>query len=82
MVYLNVALGGGGRPDLVDKGEGGLPGVTCFSEPVGIFGSIPGVVLVHVAYGLPFAVFLPRDYLAKTPRRRSRPPGRTAAATG
>ncbi|GAA2592354.1 carbohydrate ABC transporter permease [Actinomadura fulvescens] len=33
-----------------------------------MFGSIPGVVLFHVAYGLPFAIFLLRNYFAAIPR--------------
>ncbi|WP_432097309.1 carbohydrate ABC transporter permease [Streptomyces sp. bgisy100] len=35
---------------------------------LGLFGSIPGVVLFHVAYGLPFAVFLLRNYFAELPQ--------------
>ncbi|KAB1143152.1 carbohydrate ABC transporter permease [Streptomyces luteolifulvus] len=35
---------------------------------LGLFGTIPGVVLFHVAYGLPFAVFLLRNYFAEIPR--------------
>ncbi|HEY5835965.1 carbohydrate ABC transporter permease [Streptomyces sp.] len=35
---------------------------------IGIFGSITGVVLFHIAYGLPFAVFLLRNYFAQIPR--------------
>ncbi|GGO82768.1 carbohydrate ABC transporter permease [Wenjunlia tyrosinilytica] len=35
---------------------------------LGLFGSIPGVVLFHVAYGLPFAIFLLRNYFAEIPR--------------
>ncbi len=35
---------------------------------VGLFGTIPGVVLFHVAFGLPFAVFLLRNYFAGIPR--------------
>jgi alpha-glucoside transport system permease protein len=34
---------------------------------VGIFGSIAGVVLFHVAFGLPFAVFLLRNFFAGIP---------------
>ncbi|MBG0828283.1 carbohydrate ABC transporter permease [Planomonospora sp. ID67723] len=34
----------------------------------GIFGSIPGVVLFHVAFGLPFAIFLLRNFFAGIPR--------------
>jgi len=35
---------------------------------IGIFGSILGVVLFHVAFGLPFAVFLLRNFFASLPR--------------
>ncbi|MFJ6832216.1 carbohydrate ABC transporter permease [Streptomyces sp. NPDC091209] len=35
---------------------------------IGIFGSITGVVLFHVGYGLPFAVFLLRNFFAEIPR--------------
>jgi alpha-glucoside transport system permease protein len=35
---------------------------------VGIFGDISGVVLFHVAFGLPFAVFLLRNFFAGIPR--------------
>ena len=38
------------------------------SARVGLFGTIPGVVLFHVAYGLPFAIFLLRNYFAEIPR--------------
>lgn len=34
---------------------------------LGIFGSIPGVVLFHVAFGLPFAVFLLRNFFIGIP---------------
>jgi len=34
---------------------------------VGIFGSIPGVVLFHVAFGLPFAIFLLRNFFIGIP---------------
>ncbi|MCG5215961.1 carbohydrate ABC transporter permease [Streptosporangium sp. KLBMP 9127] len=33
-----------------------------------IFGSIPGVVLFHVAFGLPFAIFLLRNFFAGIPK--------------
>ncbi|WP_188190589.1 carbohydrate ABC transporter permease [Nonomuraea sp. SYSU D8015] len=33
----------------------------------GIFGSIPGVVLFHVAFGLPFAIFLLRNFFIGIP---------------
>jgi alpha-glucoside transport system permease protein len=35
---------------------------------VGLYGSIPGVVLFHVAFGLPFAIFLLRNFFAGIPR--------------
>jgi alpha-glucoside transport system permease protein len=35
---------------------------------IGIFGSIPGVVLFHVAFGLPFAIFLLRNFFMGIPR--------------
>ncbi|MFE9606957.1 carbohydrate ABC transporter permease [Streptomyces sp. NPDC006012] len=35
---------------------------------VGLFGSIFGVVLFHVGFGLPFAVFLLRNFFAEIPR--------------
>jgi alpha-glucoside transport system permease protein len=34
---------------------------------VGLFGTIPGVVLFHVGYGLPFAVFLLRNFFIGIP---------------
>jgi alpha-glucoside transport system permease protein len=35
---------------------------------LGIFGSILGVVLFHVAFGLPFAIFLLRNFFVGIPR--------------
>jgi multiple sugar transport system permease protein/alpha-glucoside transport system permease protein len=35
---------------------------------VGIFGEIAGVVLFHIAFGLPFAIFLLRNFFAGIPR--------------
>jgi alpha-glucoside transport system permease protein len=35
---------------------------------IGVFGSIVGVVLFHVGFGLPFAVFLLRNFFAEIPR--------------
>ncbi|MET9885613.1 carbohydrate ABC transporter permease [Streptomyces sp. NPDC006430] len=43
-----------------------LPVAKLFGQ-LGLFGTIPGVVLFHVAYGLPFAVFLLRNYFAEMP---------------
>jgi alpha-glucoside transport system permease protein len=34
---------------------------------VGLFGTIPGVVLFHVAFGLPFAIFLLRNFFIGIP---------------
>lgn len=36
-------------------------------ERLGVFGTIPGVVAFHVAFGLPFAVFLLRNFFAGLP---------------
>ncbi|MGW7370086.1 carbohydrate ABC transporter permease, partial [Streptomyces sp. NPDC054841] len=44
-----------------------LPVAKLFGQ-LGLFGTIPGVVLFHVAYGLPFAIFLLRNYFADIPR--------------
>ncbi|MER6629189.1 carbohydrate ABC transporter permease [Streptomyces sp. NPDC000987] len=44
-----------------------LPVAKLFGE-LGLFGTIPGVVFFHVAYGLPFAVFLLRNYFAEMPK--------------
>ncbi|AQS69314.1 carbohydrate ABC transporter permease [Streptomyces pactum] len=35
---------------------------------VGLFGSVVGVILFHVGFGLPFAVFLLRNFFAEIPR--------------
>ncbi|GHH95942.1 carbohydrate ABC transporter permease [Streptomyces capillispiralis] len=35
---------------------------------LGLFGSVAGVVLFHVGFGLPFAVFLLRNFFAEIPR--------------
>ncbi|CAL9553186.1 MULTISPECIES: carbohydrate ABC transporter permease [Streptomyces] len=35
---------------------------------IGLFGSILGVILFHTGYGLPFAVFLLRNFFAEIPR--------------
>ncbi len=35
---------------------------------IGIFGSIVGVVIFHVAFGLPFAIFLLRNFFTQIPR--------------
>ncbi|MFD7631298.1 carbohydrate ABC transporter permease [Streptomyces sp. NPDC059851] len=46
----------------------GLLPVAKLFGAVGLFGTITGVILFHVAYGLPFAVFLLRNYFAEIPR--------------
>ncbi|KOV95934.1 MULTISPECIES: carbohydrate ABC transporter permease [unclassified Streptomyces] len=46
----------------------GLLPVAKLFGALGLFGTIPGVVLFHVAYGLPFAVFLLRNYFADIPK--------------
>jgi alpha-glucoside transport system permease protein len=35
---------------------------------VGLFGTVPGVILFHVAFGLPFAIFLLRNFFIGIPR--------------
>jgi alpha-glucoside transport system permease protein len=44
-----------------------LPIAKLFGD-IGIFGSIMGVILFHVGFGLPFAVFLLRNFFAEIPR--------------
>ncbi|WP_371789857.1 carbohydrate ABC transporter permease [Streptomyces sp. NBC_01471] len=44
-----------------------LPVAKLFGQ-LGLFGTIPGVILFHVAYGLPFAIFLLRNYFGEMPR--------------
>lgn len=44
-----------------------LPVANLFRE-LHLFGTIPGVVLFHTAFGLPFAIFLLRNYFAGIPR--------------
>jgi alpha-glucoside transport system permease protein len=46
----------------------GLLPVAKLFGTIGLFGTVAGVVLFHVAYGLPFAVFLLRNYFAEIPR--------------
>jgi alpha-glucoside transport system permease protein len=46
---------------------GFIPVAKLFGD-LGIFGTIPGVVLFHTAFGLPFAIFLLRNYFAGIPR--------------
>ncbi|MEV6654084.1 carbohydrate ABC transporter permease [Streptomyces sp. NPDC051219] len=44
-----------------------VPVAELFGE-LGIFGTTLGVVLFHVAFGLPFAIFLLRNFFAEIPR--------------
>ncbi|GIG60087.1 sugar ABC transporter permease [Longispora fulva] len=44
-----------------------IPDAEIFGE-LGLFGGIPGVVLFHVAFGLPFAIFLLRNFFAGIPK--------------
>ncbi|WP_234442084.1 carbohydrate ABC transporter permease [Streptomyces sp. NRRL S-1448] len=46
----------------------GLLPVAKLFGALGLFGSIPGVILFHTAYGLPFAIFLLRNYFAEIPK--------------
>ncbi|MET9692377.1 carbohydrate ABC transporter permease [Streptomyces sp. NPDC006514] len=46
----------------------GLLPVAKLFGAVGLFGTVAGVILFHVAYGLPFAIFLLRNYFAEIPR--------------
>jgi alpha-glucoside transport system permease protein len=46
----------------------GLVPVARLYNELGIFGSTLGVVLFHVAFGLPFAIFLLRNFFAGIPR--------------
>ncbi|MGI5283471.1 carbohydrate ABC transporter permease [Nonomuraea polychroma] len=43
-----------------------IPVATLYGN-AGIFGTIPGVVLFHVAFGLPFAIFLLRNFFVGIP---------------
>ncbi|GAB2630068.1 carbohydrate ABC transporter permease [Streptomyces capparidis] len=44
-----------------------IPVAKLFGE-LGLFGTVTGVVLFHTAYGLPFAIFLLRNFFAEIPR--------------
>jgi alpha-glucoside transport system permease protein len=46
----------------------GLIPVARLYRDLGVFGTIGSVVLFHVAFGLPFAIFLLRNYFAGIPR--------------
>lgn len=43
-----------------------IPLARLFGE-IGLFGTIPGVVLFHVGFGLPFAIFLLRNFFVGVP---------------
>lgn len=43
-----------------------IPVASLFGQ-LGIFGSVVGVILFHVAFGLPFAIFLMRNFFAGIP---------------
>ncbi|MFJ1705825.1 carbohydrate ABC transporter permease [Kitasatospora sp. NPDC088346] len=45
----------------------GLIPVAKLMGAIGLFGTLPGVVLFHVGYGLPFAVFLMRGHFLEIP---------------
>jgi alpha-glucoside transport system permease protein len=45
----------------------GLIPIAQLYSNIGLFGTIPGVVLFHVGYGLPFAVFLLRNFFIGIP---------------
>lgn len=47
---------------------------------IGIFETTFGVIVFHVAFGLPFAIFLLRNFFAEIPRNCSKRPGSTARA--
>jgi alpha-glucoside transport system permease protein len=44
-----------------------IPDATIFRH-LGIYGQIPAVILFHVAFGLPFAIFLLRNFFIGIPR--------------
>lgn len=46
---------------------GFIPVATLYGH-IGLFGTIPGVILYHVAFGLPFAVFLMRNFYTGIPK--------------
>lgn len=49
---------------------------------LGIFGSVLSVILFHIAFGLPFAIFLLRNFLCRFRLNCSKPPVSTGRATG
>jgi glucose/mannose transport system permease protein len=38
-----------------------------FLQSIGLYGSLPGLILVHVVYGLPFTTLIFRNYFASVP---------------
>ena len=38
-----------------------------FLQSIGLYGSLPGLILVHVVYGLPFTTLIFRNYFANVP---------------
>jgi alpha-glucoside transport system permease protein len=44
-----------------------IPVATLYGK-VGLFGTIPGVILFHTAFGLPFAIFLMRNFYTGIPK--------------
>lgn len=38
-----------------------------FLQQIGLYGSLPGLILVHVVYGLPFTTLIFRNYFANVP---------------
>jgi len=44
-----------------------IPVATLYGH-LGLYGTIPGVVLYHVAFGLPFAIFLMRNFYSGIPK--------------
>ena len=44
-----------------------IPVASLFGR-IGLFGTIPGVILFHTAFGLPFAIFLLRNFFIGIPR--------------
>jgi alpha-glucoside transport system permease protein len=42
--------------------------VASLYKGLGLFGTLPGVVIYHVAFGLPFAIFLMRNFYTGIPR--------------
>ena len=39
-----------------------------FLQEIGLYGSMPGLILVHIVYGLPFTTLIFRNYFANVPR--------------